>query len=89
MTVLALIPARGGSKGIPRKNTKTLGGKPLIAWTIEKAKEATCIDRVVVTTDDAEIARLSLTLGADVPFMRPNSGYHPEWPPKRLGNPVP
>ena len=71
MSVLALIPARGGSKGIPRKNIKTLGGKPLIAWTIEKAKQAAFIDRVVVTTEDAEIAELSLTLGADVPFIRP------------------
>ncbi len=71
MTLLALIPARGGSKGIPKKNTKNLLGKPLIAWTIEKAKQAKCIDTVVVSTEDRETARLAKTLGAEVPFMRP------------------
>jgi CMP-N,N'-diacetyllegionaminic acid synthase len=70
-SLLALVPARGGSKGIPRKNLKIFAGKPLIAWTIESAKRASCVDRVVVTTEDAEIAQLALSLGADVPFMRP------------------
>ncbi len=71
--VLGLIPARGGSKGIPRKNVMPIAGKPLIAWTIEAALSARSIDRVVVTTDDAEIAELSRRHGADVPFLRPAS----------------
>lgn len=71
--VLALIPARGGSKRLPRKNVLDLAGKPLIAWTIEAAKKSKYIDRVVVSTDDEEIAAISKTFGADVPFMRPYS----------------
>lgn len=71
MSVLALIPARGGSKGIPRKNIKPLAGKPLIGWTIDAAKQASCIDRIVVSTEDEEIACVARELGADVPFMRP------------------
>lgn len=71
MTLLALIPARGGSKGIPRKNIKLLGGKPLIAWTIDAAKQARCIDRIVVSTEDEDIAKVALECGADVPFLRP------------------
>lgn len=71
MSVLAVITARGGSKGIFRKNTKLLAGKPLIAWTIEAARQATCVDRVVVSTDDDEIRSVALRFGADVPFIRP------------------
>ena len=71
MSVLAIISARGGSKGIPRKNIKPLAGKPLISWTIDVAKQATCIDRLVVSTDDEEIASVARDLGVDVPFMRP------------------
>lgn len=71
MKVLALIPARGGSKGIPRKNIAPLGGRPLVAWTIEAARAATGIARVVVSTDDAEIAEVARTAGAEVPFLRP------------------
>ena len=71
MKILALIPARGGSKGIPRKNIKLLGGKPLIAWTIEAALASQLIDAVVVSTDDAEIACISRAYGAQVPFLRP------------------
>ncbi|MFU8820519.1 MAG: cytidylyltransferase domain-containing protein [Gammaproteobacteria bacterium] len=71
MSILALIPARGGSKGIPRKNLKPLGGKPLIGWTIEAARQARSIDCVVVSTEDMEIASLALELGVEVPFMRP------------------
>ena len=73
MSVLALIPARGHSKGLPRKCLKDLRGKPLIAWTIEAAKQAPGVDRVVVTTDSAEIAHVALEWGADVPFMRPDA----------------
>lgn len=67
----ALIPARGGSKGIPRKNVKLLAGKPLIAWTIEAALASPGVDAVVVSTDDAEIAGVARHAGAQVPFMRP------------------
>jgi CMP-N,N'-diacetyllegionaminic acid synthase len=68
---VGLIPARGGSKGIPRKNIKPLAGKPLIAWTIEAALRSQRLDRVVVSTEDEEIADVARRHGADVPFMRP------------------
>ena len=71
MKILALIPARGGSKGIPRKNIKNIAGKPLIVWTIEAALRSSRIDAVVVSTDDEEIATVALQAGAQVPFMRP------------------
>jgi N-acylneuraminate cytidylyltransferase/CMP-N,N'-diacetyllegionaminic acid synthase len=70
--MLALITARGGSKAIPGKNIKILAGKPLIAWTIEAAKKAESIDRVVVSTDDELIAKIAKEWGADVPFLRPS-----------------
>ena len=69
--VLAVIPARGGSKGVPRKNIRILGGKPLIAHTILAASGAKLLDRAVVTTDDDEIAEISRHFGAETPFMRP------------------
>ena len=69
--VLAIIPARGGSKGLPGKNIKPLLGKPLIAWTIEEAKKSKYIDRLIVSTEDEEIAEVSKKFGAEVPFMRP------------------
>src|SRR5919107_3363259 len=68
---LAIIPARGGSKSVPRKNLKLLGGKPLIAWTIEAARAASELDRCIVSTDDEEIAEVARAHGADVPFLRP------------------
>lgn len=71
LNVLALIPARGGSKGLPQKNIRPLAGKPLIAWSIEAAKRCPFVSRVVVTTDDEEIARVSKASGAEVPFLRP------------------
>lgn len=70
--VTALIPARGGSKRLPRKNVKLLSGKPLIAWTIEAAKSSKYIDSVVVSTDDLEIKDISGQFGASVPFLRPD-----------------
>jgi len=70
--IIALIPARGASKGLARKNIKPLLGRPLIAWTIEQAKSARYIDRVIVSTDDEEIAEISKKHNAEVPFMRPN-----------------
>lgn len=69
--VLAVITARGGSKGVPRKNVRPLGGQPLIAWTVRAALEAACVARVVVSTDDAEIAEAARDAGAEVPFLRP------------------
>ena len=69
--VLAIIPARGGSKGIPRKNICLLNGRPLISYTIEVALKAGCFDRVVVSTDDPEIALTAQKWGAETPFLRP------------------
>lgn len=69
--VLGVIPARGGSKGLPGKNLHLLAGKPLIGWTIDAARAAHSVDAVVVSTDDEEIARVAVELGAEVPFVRP------------------
>jgi CMP-N,N'-diacetyllegionaminic acid synthase len=71
MTLLALIPARGGSKGIPRKNIRSFCGKPLLQWSIDAAVATTCVDQVVVSTDDPEIAEIAKACGAEVPFLRP------------------
>ena len=68
---LAVIPARGGSKRIPRKNIKMFCGKPMIAWSIEAALQSGCFDKVIVSTDDEEIAEVARQYGASVPFMRP------------------
>ncbi len=67
----AIIPARGGSKGLPGKNIKLLHGKPLIAHTIEQALQAKSISKVIVSTEDKEIAEIALKYGAEIPFMRP------------------
>lgn len=69
--IIAIIPARGGSKGLPRKNIRLLGGKPLISYAIETAKKSKVIQRVLVTTDDKEIAEVAKKYGAEVPFLRP------------------
>ena len=69
--VLALVPARGGSKGLPRKNVLPLGGHPLIAWSIAAGKQAQTVHRVVCSTDDPEIAEVAARYGAEVPFLRP------------------
>ena len=71
MRFLGLIPARGGSKGIPRKNLVDLAGQPLISYTIRESLNSARLDRVVLSTDDQEIADLGKALGADVPFLRP------------------
>lgn len=74
--MLSIIPARGGSKGIPNKNIIDINGKPLIAYTIEpalKAKKAGLIDRLIVSTDSEEIAEIARNYGAEVPFLRPHS----------------
>ena len=69
---IAIIPARGGSKRIPRKNIKYFSGKPMIQYAIEAAKAAMVFDKIVVSTDDSEIARIAKSLGVDVPFIRPS-----------------
>lgn len=70
--ITALIPARGGSKRLPRKNVKVLNGKPLIAWTIEAANKSKYIDSTIVSTDDLEIKQVAENFGAEVPFIRPD-----------------
>jgi pseudaminic acid cytidylyltransferase len=70
---LAVIPARGGSKRIPRKNIKSFAGKPMISYAISAARQTGLFDHVIVTTDDAEIAEIALSEGAEVPFMRPDN----------------
>lgn len=69
--ILILIPARGGSKGIPRKNIRSFAGYPLIAWSIAAAKQSQLVTRVIVSTDDAEIAAVAREWGAETPFLRP------------------
>ena len=69
---VAIITARGGSKRIPRKNIRPFLGKPMIAWSIEAALKAECFDKVLVSTDDQEIAEISRDYGAEVPFLRPS-----------------
>lgn len=75
---LAVIPARGGSKRIPRKNIRPFGGRPMIAWSIAAARTSGLFDRIIVSTDDREIAETARALGAEVPFFRPAnlSGDH-------------
>ena len=70
--MLAIIPARGGSKGILKKNIKLLGGKPLILWTIESALASRKIDRIILSTDDEEIVEVCSETGVEIPFMRPS-----------------
>jgi pseudaminic acid cytidylyltransferase len=69
---VAVIPARSGSKRIPRKNIREFCGKPIIAWPIEVAKKSGLFDHIIVSTDDEEIAEVSIKYGAEVPFIRPN-----------------
>ncbi|MCK4349174.1 MAG: acylneuraminate cytidylyltransferase family protein [Thermoplasmatales archaeon] len=70
--IIAIIPARGGSKGIPKKNLVDINGKPLISYTIQVAKQSNLIDRVIVSTDNDEIADVSKKYGAEIPFIRPS-----------------
>jgi CMP-N-acetylneuraminic acid synthetase len=69
--VVAIVPARGGSKGLPRKNLRPLAGHPLLAWTIAAARAAASVNMVLLSTDDEEIAEVGRGLGAEVPFLRP------------------
>lgn len=73
MKSLCVIPARGGSKRIPRKNIRNFCGRPTIAWPIETAKKAACFDRILVSTDDEEIAEIASDWGAEIPFIRPSA----------------
>ena len=79
--IIAIIPARGGSKGLPGKNIIPLGGKPLIAWSIEAAKKSKRVRRVIVTTDDEKIANVAREYGAEVPFIRPAELAQDDTPP--------
>ncbi len=82
MKAVAFIFARGGSKGLPGKNIRPLGGKPLIAWSIEHALSVKRVERVIVSTDSEEIAAVARDFGAEVPFMRPSElaqDTSPEW----------
>ena len=71
--ILGIIPARGGSKGLPQKNVKSLQGKPLIAWTIEQSLASKHLDQVIVSTDDKEIDAVSERFGVKAPFVRPEA----------------
>ena len=96
---VAVIPARGGSKRIPRKNIKDFCGKPMIVWSIEVAKSSKLFDHIIVSTDDSEIAELAKKYGAEVPFIRPEElsddyigtgdvvRHTVEWVTKSLGRP--
>lgn len=79
-TVLAIIPARGGSKGVPRKNIREVAGRPLIAWTIDEAKKSKYIDRLILSSDDAEIIQVAQSWGCEVPFVRPTALAQDETP---------
>jgi len=78
--VLGVITARGGSKGLPGKNVRIINGKPLVAWTIEAALESNLIDRVILSSDDAEIIKIAKKWKCDVPFVRPENLAHDDSP---------
>lgn len=71
MQILAIIPARAGSKSVPNKNIRNIGGKPMLAHSIDHAKESKTVNRIIVSTDSAEYARIAKEYGAEVPFLRP------------------
>lgn len=80
LRVLAIIPARGGSKGVPHKNIREVSGKPLITWTIEEARKSKYIDRLILSSDDLEIIEAAKACGCEVPFIRPNELAKDETP---------
>lgn len=82
--IVAIIPARGNSKSIPKKNLLYLGGKPLVAWPIQLAKSIGCIDRVIVSTQDETVARIARKFGAETPFKRPVSLCQDDTPTKSV-----
>ena len=71
MKILAIIPARGGSKGVPLKNIRKLDGRPLIEYTIKSAKKSKYVNRVIVSTDNKKIADIANSCGVEIPFIRP------------------
>ena len=71
MKILAIIPARSGSKGIPHKNIKLFKGKPLLAWSITQAKKSSYINKIIVSTDSEKYQRIAISFGAEAPFLRP------------------
>ena len=71
--ILAVIPARGGSKGLLRKNIRKIDGKPLLAWTVKEAKKSVFIDRLILSSEDEEIIRVARKIGLEVPFVRPDT----------------
>ncbi len=77
---LAIIPARGGSKGIPRKNVALVGGKPLLFWTVSEAQKSGSLDRLIISTEDEEIANLARAYGVEIPFLRPRKLARDETP---------
>ena len=82
MNYVALICARGGSKGVPGKNIRPLGGRPLIAWSIQVAQQISRISKIIVSTDSEQIANIAREAGAEVPFIRPKNladDDSPEW----------
>ena len=84
-SILGIIPARGGSKGLPRKNIQEVAGKPLIAWTIEESKKSKYIDKLILSSEDKEIIDVAKAWGCKVPFVRPvelakdENGYQTCW----------
>ena len=80
LKIIGIIPARGGSKGIPKKNIRLFAGKPLIVWTIEHALQCCVLNKIIVSTDDEDIAKISRNAGAEVPFLRPKELAHDDTP---------
>lgn len=78
--ILGIIPARGGSKGVPRKNLKQLAGKPLLAWTFEAARNSAYLDRIILSSEDDEIINAAKVMGLEVPFVRPVHLAHDNTP---------
>lgn len=83
---IAIIPARGGSKRIPRKNVRDFCGKPMLAWSIEGALKSGCFEQVIVSTDDDEIAHVARSWGAEVPFLRPSELSDDNTPTRQVVN---
>ena len=82
--ILAVIPARGGSKGVPRKNLRMVAGRPLIAWTIRAARASSYIDRLIVSSDDAAIIETAQREGCEAPFVRPSELARDETKPESV-----
>ena len=88
MKPICIIAERGGSKGVPRKNIKILGNKPLIAHTIERCQKSKIFQSVIVSTEDQEIAKISMKYGAEVPLMRPKKIFTKQNESNKLSNQI-